>query len=102
VAIAPVQGPATPDAGATRAAQAAAIVKQRCATCHSAKPTQPGFAVPPKDVMFDTPEQMKLQAARILQQTSTRAMPLGNLTGMTEDERALVIDWAGSDAARTP
>ena len=101
VAIAPSSAPATANAD-TQAVRVVAIVKERCATCHSAKPTQPGFIVAPKDVMFDTPEQMKLQSARILQQTSTRAMPLGNLTAMTDEERALVVDWAGREAARTP
>jgi uncharacterized membrane protein len=83
--------PPAHDAGLARIT---GIVKQRCAACHSATPTQPGFAVAPKGVMFDTPEQMTLQAPRILEQTATRAMPIGNLTGMTEEERALVIAWA--------
>jgi uncharacterized membrane protein len=80
----------------------AAIVKERCTGCHSAKPTQPGFVVAPKGVVFDTPEQIAQQSARILEQTSTRAMPIGNLTHMTDEERALVADWVRSGAARPP
>jgi uncharacterized membrane protein len=100
--IAPLQGPAAADNGAAQAARVALIVKERCAPCHAATPTQAGFLAAPKGVMLETPEQMKLQAPRILEQTSTRAMPLGNLTSMTDEERAAVVDWAGHAATRAP
>jgi uncharacterized membrane protein len=83
--------PAAGDAGLVRITS---IVKERCTGCHSATPTQPGFAVAPKGVTFDTPEQIARQSARIFEQTVTRAMPIANLTGMTEEERALVVAWA--------
>jgi uncharacterized membrane protein len=101
-AIAPARGPAPASPGAQEFAHVAAIVRQRCVGCHSARPTQPGFAAAPKGVMFDTPEQIALQSARILQQTSTRAMPIGNLTAMTDAERAAIADWVGHGAPRTP
>lgn len=70
------------------------IVQQRCATCHSAQPTDPTFPVAPKGVMFDTPEQIRAQAAAIYQQAvQTQVMPLGNLTQMTPAERAQLADW---------
>jgi uncharacterized membrane protein len=101
VLIAPGHAPPSTDAdgGFTRVS---AIVKERCAVCHSAQPTQPGFAAAPKGVMFDTPEQITLQSAQILAQTSTKAMPIGNLTGMTDAERALIAGWVGRGAPRTP
>src|SRR5207245_1979940 len=43
-------------------ATARAIVTQRCVTCHSAKPTQPGFAAPPKGIAFDTPAEIQAKA----------------------------------------
>ncbi len=43
----------------------------------------------PGGLVFDTPEQIKAAAQRIHQQTiATQAMPLGNLTRMTAEERA--------------
>jgi uncharacterized membrane protein len=33
------------------------------------------------------------QAATLAPQLQSRAMPLGNLTGMTEEERAQLLDW---------
>jgi uncharacterized membrane protein len=100
--IAPARGPASASPGAAQAARVAQIVKERCTPCHAAAPTQPGFAVAPKAVMFDTPEQVRLQSARIAEQTSTRVMPLGNLTGMTDEERAIVADWARHGAPLAP
>ena len=101
-AIAPKGVPALPSTGDAGSMRIAAIVKERCTGCHSAKPTQPGFVAAPKGVVFDTPEQIAQQSARILEQTSTRAMPIGNLTHMTDEERALVADWVRSGAARPP
>lgn len=77
-----------------------AIVATRCAVCHSAAPTQPGFTAAPKGVMFDTSERIAAQAAQIFQQTSTRVMPIGNLTGMTDDEREVIAQWYSSGAQR--
>jgi uncharacterized membrane protein len=64
------------------------IIETRCVACHMEKPTFPGLAEAPKGVRLDTPERIKAQAALIRQQVSTRAMPPGNLTNMTEEERA--------------
>ena len=61
---------------------------QRCATCHAAKPTQPGFAVAPKGLLLDTPELIVAGAHKINEQSVvTKVMPIGNLTGMTDAER---------------
>lgn len=64
-------------------------MKQRCVSCHAAAPTQPGFAAPPKGVVFDTPDQIGAQAAQIHQQTASKAMPIANLTQMTDAEHAI-------------
>jgi uncharacterized membrane protein len=75
-------------------AVAHAIVAQRCAVCHSAQPTEPGFSAPPKGIAFDTPQEIQAQAQLILQQAIVQqTMPLGNLTHMTQSERALLGAW---------
>jgi uncharacterized membrane protein len=77
-----------------RFTQVKSIVDQRCVACHSAHPTQPGFATAPAGVMLDSPELVAQHAARIYQQTVQRkAMPLANLTNMTDAERAQVGAW---------
>lgn len=95
-AIAPAP-PAAVRSGADPAAQFAqvrAIVDQRCVACHAAHPTQPGFAAAPAGVALDTTQAVVQNAARIYQQTvQLKAMPLANLTNMTDAERALVGAW---------
>jgi uncharacterized membrane protein len=75
------------------------IVDQRCHVCHAARPQFPGFAEPPKGVMFDTPAQIKRQSQQIMAQAvKTHTMPLGNVTEITEAERSTLGAWiqAGS------
>jgi len=70
------------------------IVAERCAVCHSMTPTQPGFSAPPQGIAFDTPEQIAAQASAIEQQAVVlKAMPLGNLTHMTQAERDALGAW---------
>ena len=75
-------------------AQVQQIVTQRCSTCHAAMPSQPGFQVAPQGIVFDSAEDILRQAAAVHQQTVvTRAMPIGNLTGITDDERTAIDVW---------
>jgi uncharacterized membrane protein len=86
------QTPAT-DSAAMQFAAAQEIVTRRCVPCHAARPTQPGFAAAPNGVLLDTPADLLARAASIAPQVETRAMPIGNLTGMTEPERSQLLDW---------
>lgn len=79
--------------------QVQAVIAQRCASCHAAKPSSPLFASAPAGVMFDSPAQIRQQAARIkAQAVDSRIMPLGNLTQMTEAERLLLGRWIAEQA----
>lgn len=80
--------------------QVQAIIQQRCTVCHSARPTQPGFASAPKGVLLDTPERIDAQTQQLAQQIRSRTMPIGNLTHMTEAEREQVLNWIAHDAPR--
>ena len=76
------------------ASEAFAIVLTRCNTCHSATPSDEDIDKAPGGVIFDDPEQLRPHAARILAQvTLSRAMPLGNKTGMTDKERQRLGRW---------
>ena len=92
------------DTGATVPfAQVAAVVKQRCATCHSASPTDPSFSAAPLGVELDTPEQIGARADQIDElAVQSRVMPLGNATGMTDAERALLGRWIDQGAKVEP
>ena len=77
------------------------VVQQRCQGCHSGAPTNPAFPAAPGGVMFDTDEQIVAEAGRIHQQTVvTRIMPIGNLTGMSDEERELIDRWYRSGGGR--
>ena len=92
VALAPRTGPSDPRPAAF--ADVRAIVEQRCAGCHAEKPTYAGFASAPKDVRLDSPAHILRQAASVHQQAVVlRAMPIGNLTQMTDAERLTVDAW---------
>lgn len=70
------------------------IIKQRCSVCHSSQPTQPGFTTAPKGIIYDNMVQIEAQAALINQQAVvSKVMPLGNMTGITEEERKMLGDW---------
>ena len=70
------------------------ILEQRCVTCHSAQPTQPGFAAAPAGILLQTPEQIRQNAAKIYQQAvQLKAMPLANLTQITGAERDVIGRW---------
>ncbi len=63
------------------------MIAQRCATCHSG-------ASAPLGIRLETAEQIEARADEIERQALlTRAMPPGNATGMTEEERALLAAW---------
>jgi uncharacterized membrane protein len=71
-------------------ARVQAIVEQRCAPCHSG-------ASAPQGVRLETREQIEARAAQIEQQAVvTKAMPLGNTTGMTQAERDTLAAWVAN------
>ena len=70
------------------------VLDRRCLACHAEKPTFQGLAEAPKGFKLDTPERIEAQRMQIHQQTVlSRAMPPGNLTKMTDEERALLDRW---------
>ncbi len=71
--------------------QVAPVIAARCAPCHSG-------ASAPLGVHLETRAQIEARIDDIERQAvQTRAMPPGNQTGMTDDERALLASWiAGS------
>ncbi len=75
-------------------AQVASVIKARCTSCHATQPTQVGFSAAPAGVVFGNAGDIVAQAGKIHQQVVvSRVMPIGNLTKMTDDERALIDEW---------
>jgi uncharacterized membrane protein len=81
-------------AGVVGDAEALAITHKHCVMCHAAKPSHPAFDAAPNGVTLETIADLKKYARRVYAQTvQNKAMPLGNQTGMTEDERAALGRW---------
>jgi uncharacterized membrane protein len=88
-----------PVEGAVTFERVRAVVGERCIGCHSPVPTFPGLAQPPAGVVFNTPEAIVRNAQRAYQQVVvTRMMPLGNVTHMTDQERAVFAAWVAGGA----
>ena len=67
--------------------QVAPVFAARCAPCHSG-------ASAPLGIQFETREQIEARIDDVERQAvQTRAMPPGNQTGMTEEERNLLAAW---------
>ncbi len=67
------------------------VMSQRCLMCH-------GEALQQKGVALHTPALLQQHAANVALQLRSHAMPMNNLTQMTEAERALVIRWVQEGA----
>jgi uncharacterized membrane protein len=71
-----------------------AIVQNRCASCHSSKPTDDVFTAAPNGVMYNTPEDISRLREKIMQRVVlTKTMPQNNKTNMTEEERDKIRCW---------
>ncbi len=80
-------------------AQVNSVLQARCTSCHSSTPTQPGFAQAPGGIVLQNPERIAQLVDKINQQVVvSRVMPPGNLTGLTDDERALIGRWIAQGA----
>lgn len=105
IAPRPVSAPAaaTPENATTTVtlAQVQGVIQARCVQCHSSHPTM--MDSPAKGLLLETPEQIQAKAQLIYQQVvQQKLMPLGNLTQITEQERALIANWAEQRPAMQP
>ena len=81
-------------AAAAGFAEAHRIVQGRCAMCHAAEPYWGNIMIPPKGVLLESEAEVANAARRIYVQAGiSHAMPPGNLTDITDAERAQLIAW---------
>lgn len=73
--------------------QVAALALAHCAQCHAAQPSFAAYTTPPGGYLFTTPAALRAQAPLVRQSLETNYMPLGNLTGLTDAERGVLIRW---------
>jgi len=74
--------------------QVMAIVQKHCIACHAVNPKKEGFDAPPKNLILENIDQLRRHAKQVAQfSVLTRAMPLGNQSGMTNAERLQLGAW---------
>ncbi len=80
-------------------AEAHNVVLSRCSMCHMDGPVWPGVHGPPKGVLLDGPENIRRHAHLIeINAVRSDAMPPGNITEMTPQERQILAAWLAAGA----
>jgi uncharacterized membrane protein len=75
------------------------IVMGRCSMCHSKEPFWPGIPAAPMGIRLDDAAQIKLHARMIdINAIRSHAMPPGNITEITPQERRLLAAWIAAGA----
>jgi uncharacterized membrane protein len=75
------------------------IVISRCSMCHAAEPVWTGIPIAPKGVRLDDPDQIRLHARLIaINAVRSHAMPPGNVTEITPEERQVLASWIAAGA----
>jgi len=76
------------------------LVQSRCAMCHAKEPLWDGMAHAPKAVKLETDAEIARHAREIyLQAGISKAMPPGNVTYLTAEDRDLLTAWYESATA---
>jgi uncharacterized membrane protein len=75
------------------------IMLTRCSMCHASMPVWAGIPTAPKGVMLDEPQRI-LDHVRLIEINAVRshAMPPGNITEMTTEERSQLAAWLAAGA----
>ncbi len=70
------------------------VVQGRCSMCHAAEPVWEGIARAPKNVKLETDGEIAAHAREIyLQAGRSHAMPPGNITDLSSEERKVLVAW---------
>lgn len=77
------------------------IVASRCSMCHAAEPVWDRIVAAPRGVVLDDAGHIQRYAALIGRNAAwSNAMPPGNVTEMTPEERATVAAWLAQGAPK--
>jgi uncharacterized membrane protein len=75
------------------------IVLSRCSMCHATEPVWAGIITAPKGILLDDEEHIRRNARLIGRNAAwASAMPPGNITEMTGEERAVLAAWVTAGA----
>jgi uncharacterized membrane protein len=75
------------------------IVISRCSMCHAGEPVWAGITSAPKGLRLDEAGQIRLHAKLIeINAVRSHAMPPGNITEITAEERQVLAAWIAAGA----
>ena len=73
------------------------IVLTPCSMCHAAEPVWASIVTAPKAILLDSPDHIRRNARLIGRNAAwSNAMPPGNVTEITGEERAILAAWVES------
>jgi uncharacterized membrane protein len=73
------------------------IILSRCSMCHAAEPVWDGIVTAPRGIRLDDEDHIRRNARLIGRNAAwASAMPPGNVTEMTGEERAVVAAWVST------
>jgi uncharacterized membrane protein len=101
IALLSAAGPRDAKTGATAPTFKAVenIISSRCSPCHAAEPVWASIATAPRGILLDDAEHIRVNAVLIGRNAAwSNAMPPGNITDMTPDERATLAAWLDAGA----
>jgi uncharacterized membrane protein len=103
VALLSAAGPRDAKVGALAApatfASVEEIILSRCSMCHAAEPVWASIVTAPRGILLDDAAHIKRNARLIGRNAAwANAMPPGNVTEMTGDERAILAAWLSAGA----
>jgi uncharacterized membrane protein len=70
------------------------VVQSRCSMCHAAEPAYEGVNFAPRSVKLETDAEIAAHAREIyIQAGRSHAMPPGNVTSISAEERRALVAW---------
>ena len=69
------------------------LVAEHCGNCHAMEPTFPGYAAAPGGIVLDSLGSLDTYKARTVSSLKSGYMPLGNMGGLTAEQRAAMLRY---------
>lgn len=69
------------------------LVAEHCGNCHAMEPTFPGYTAAPGGIVLDSLGALDTYKARTVSSLKSGYMPLGNMGGLTGEQRAAMLRY---------
>ena len=69
------------------------LVAEHCGNCHAMEPTFPGYTAAPGGIVLDSLGALDTYKARTVSSLKSGYMPLGNMSGLADEQRAAMLRY---------